>query len=456
MTPVAVMTKPSGCPGHCVYCPNDPTAPRSYTTESPAVLRGLRFGFDARRQVEARLRMFRTMGHPTDKVELIIMGGTFLATPIDYQYKFVQGCYAALNGVESASLEESKRLNQTAFHRCVGLCIETRPDWCGPEELARMLDFGTTRVELGVQTLDDSIYDLVKRGHGVKEVVRATRLLKEAGLKVHYHWMPGLPGSSLTHDLELSEKLFADPDFRPDGLKIYPTLVVRGTELERWYQEGMYRPYEMEDLARLLIDIKTRIPPYVRVSRLMRDVPVQFIVAGCRDLALRDALKKRMAATGEQCRCIRCREYGHRTKDGWQASEPKLRRTDYLASAGTESFLSFEDDRETLFGLLRLRISQDSNSGEAKALIRELHVFGPEVPLEGRDDSAAQHKGLGKALLREAERIARDEFSCRKMLVLSGVGAREYYRSELGYQAEGHYMVRDLGKMSVASGKSEC
>ncbi|MDO8473225.1 MAG: tRNA uridine(34) 5-carboxymethylaminomethyl modification radical SAM/GNAT enzyme Elp3 [Dehalococcoidia bacterium] len=446
VTPVAVMTKPSGCPGECIYCPNDPTVPRSYTTASPAVLRGIRFGFDPYRQVEARLRMFRVMQHPTDKVELIVMGGTFLSTSEDYQYAFIKGCYDALNGVESLSLAEATHMNETSLSRCVGLCVETRPDWCGPREIKRMLDFGVTRVELGVQTIDDSVYQLVKRGHGVKEVAQATRLLKDAGFKVHYHWMPGLPGSDPKHDLDLTHQLWEDDRFRPDGLKLYPTLVVKGTELESWYQEGRYQPYAMEELAHLLVDIKVSVPSYVRISRLMRDIPVQFIVGGCRDLALRDALKKRMAESGRICHCIRCREYGHRARQGIRASEPSLRRLDYRASDGTEVFLSFEDDRETLFGLLRLRIP-DGRGGErsATALVRELHVFGPEVPIAGFDDSAAQHKGLGKALLREAERIARDEFRCDEMSILSGVGAREYYRAEPGYRCTGPYMRKHLG-----------
>lgn len=440
---MAAMTRPMGCPGKCVYCPNDPTVPRSYTTQSPAVLRGLRFEFDARRQVEARIRMFKVMGHPTEKIELIVMGGTFLSSPTDYQYEFIKSCYDALNQSESASLEQAVNANETAFHRCVGLCLETRPDWCGPSEIERMLEFGVTRVELGVQTLDDSIYRLVNRGHGVREVVTATRLLKDAGLKVHYHWMPGLPGCGADRDLTLFRNMFEEPDFRPDGLKLYPTLVIKGTELERWYQEGKYQPYSMEELAQLLVEMKTIVPPYVRISRLMRDMPVQFIVAGCRDLALRDALKKRMQESGKKCRCIRCRECGHRTKEGRRTFQPQLRRLDYQASGGTEVFLSFEDENDTLFGLLRLRIP-NKDGVRSVALVRELHVFGPEVPLSGHDGLAVQHKGLGKALLQEAERIARDEFHCQRIAVLSGAGAREYYRSESDYVLEGHYMTKGL------------
>jgi len=439
VTPVAVMTQPAECPGQCIYCPTYSATPQSYTPESPAVLRGIQCDFDAAEQVRMRLRVLANMGHPTDKIELIIMGGTFLATPPEYQYRFIKGCYDALNGEDSATLKEAKRLNETTGDRCTGLCIETRPDWCGPEEIDRMLEFGTTRVELGVQTLDNAIYQLVRRGHGVEEVVRATALLKEHGFKVHYHWMPGLPGSTPEKDLEMSRQLFADPRFRPDGLKLYPTMVVEGTELERWYRQGRYQPYSRDVMIDLMADIKSIVPRYVRISRVLRDIPSKFIVAGCRD-SLRGVIRERMKKRGTECRCIRCREYGHRAMSGRETGEPHLVRMDYEASGGTEIFLSFEDTDETLFGLLRLRVQQASPA----AVVRELHVYGPEVPLRRQDVMAAQHKGLGKSLFREAERIARGEFHVRQMAVLSGAGAREYYRTEFGYDEKGGYMTRDL------------
>lgn len=437
VTPVAVMAKPYPCPGRCVYCPSSPEAPKSYTVESPAVLRARSCGFDARKQVEVRLKTLAEMGHAEDKVELIIMGGTFLAYPRDYQYRFVRDCYDGLNGVTSSGLEEARKLNEDAKHRCVGLCIETRPDFCGEKEISSMLDFGTTRVELGVQTLDDEIHRLTKRGHGVAEVITATRLLRDYGFKVYYHWMPGLPGSTPAHDLELSRQLFEDERFRPDGLKLYPTLVVQGSELESWYRDSRYRPYGDQEMTDLLIAIKALVPKYVRISRLMRDIPSKFIIAGCKDLALRGTIKKRMDQSGLHCRCIRCREYGHRLMDGWAVGEPLLTRLDYDTWGGKEVFLSYEDGSETLFGLLRLRITEE------KALIRELHVFGAEVPLRARLEQAAQHHGLGEKLLREAEAVAREEFKAAELSVLSGVGVREYYRS-LGYVLEGAYMVKQL------------
>jgi elongator complex protein 3 len=449
VTPLAVMTMPRICPGRCVYCPTYSDAPQSYTPESPAVLRARSCDYDARQQVEVRLRMFSDMGHPTDKIELIIMGGTFLAHPIDYQYRFIKDCYDGLNGATSDTLGEAKRLNETARNRCTGLCIETRPDWCGQAEIERMLEFGATRVELGVQTLSDDIYRLVRRGHGVKEVVEATARLREHGFKVYYHWMPGLPGSTPEKDLEMSKMLFTDDSFRPDGLKLYPTMVVEGTELEKWYREGRYQPYDDDTMVNLTIGIKSIVPKYVRISRVLRDIPSKFIVAGIKD-SLRGVLRERMGRDNIVCRCIRCREYGHRALAGWEIGEPRLVRMDYDAAGGKEIFLSFEDEKETLFGLLRLRIQTrpvpalGQNTDGNLALIRELHVFGPEVPLSEQRTEAAQHKGLGKSLLREAERIARDEFSCRQMVVLSGTGAREYYRTEFGYSSQGDYMVKTL------------
>jgi elongator complex protein 3 len=423
--------------------------------------------------VEVRLRTLAEMGHAQDKVELIIMGGTFLSYPRDYQYQFVKDCYDALNGIPSRSLEEAKKLNEHAEHRCVGLCIETRPDFCGEEEIRSMLEFGTTRVELGVQTLDDEIHRLTKRGHGVADVVSATKLLRDYGFKVYYHWMPGLPGSTPEHDLELSQQLFEDERFRPDGLKLYPTLVVQGTELESWYRDNRYQPYGDEGMIDLLMAIKTLIPKYVRISRLMRDIPSKFIIAGSRDLALRGTIKKKMEQVGLRCSCIRCREYGHRLRDGWAIGKPWLTKMDYEAFGGREVFLSYEDENETLFGLLRLRINKgiqksyvgeplvgsrklggdkslpynyglQASSNTDSALVRELHIFGSEVPLGERLERAAQHHGLGEGLLREAERIARGEFKADRLSVLSGVGAREYYRS-LGYGLEGAYMVKELG-----------
>ncbi|MDD5648046.1 MAG: tRNA uridine(34) 5-carboxymethylaminomethyl modification radical SAM/GNAT enzyme Elp3 [Dehalococcoidia bacterium] len=441
VTPVAVMARPMPCPGSCVFCPSFDGSPKSYTPESPAVLRALSCEYDPTRQVQFRLNIFSKMGHPVDKVELIIMGGTFLASPPEYQYSFIRSCYDALNGRPSQNLEEAQRLNETARYRCVGLCIETRPDWCSENDVKRMLEYGTTRVELGVQTLDDDIYRLVRRGHCVKDVIDATALLKRYGLKVYYHWMPGLPGSTPPHDLAQAKLLFNDARYKPDGIKIYPTLVVTGTELEQWYRQGKYTPFSTGEMTDLIADIKDTVPAYVRIPRVMRDIPTRFIVAGCRDLSLRSGVKEVMKRRGSLCQCTRCREYGHRRREGWKMGTPTLHRYDYEASGGREVFLSFEDDAGTLFGLLRLRIGPRDIY---PALIREVHIFGSEVPIGEQDDLAAQHKGLGSALIKEAERIAHDEFAADSIAVISGVGARDYFRRGFGYEIEGHYMCKKL------------
>ncbi len=452
VTPVAVMAKPMGCPGKCVYCPTYTDSPQSYTPESPAVIRARACGFDAFKQTEFRLRILSEMGHPTDKVELIVMGGTFLAAPVEYQYQFIKDCYDALNGQVAANLEEAKMINETAHNRCVGLCIETRPDWCSKADVERMLAFGTTRVELGVQMLDDAIYRLVRRGHEVAHVAATTALLRNHGFKVHYHWMPGLPGATPETDLALSRMLFEDSRFRPDGLKIYPTMVVAGTELESWYREGRYQPYENEVMISLIAGIKALVPEYVRISRVLRDIPSTYIVGGLKD-SLRDLVRERMLQAGTQCRCIRCREYGHRRRQHYQVGEPRLARLEYDAAGGKEIFLSFEDSRATLYGLLRLRLQDTPLPGMPLpvAMVRELHVYGPEIALKQHPEidhanespAAAQHRGFGRALLAEAERIAREEFGAMQIAVLSGVGAKQYY-AEAGYHKLGAYMAKTL------------
>ena len=440
------MARACGCPGHCIYCPTYGGTPQSYTPESPSVIRARACDYDAFRQVDRRLFVLADMGHPTDKVEIIVMGGTFLATPVDYQYQFIKDCYDAVNGMPSTSLAEAQKINETAARRCVGLCIETRPDVCGEAEIARMVDFGATRVELGVQVLDDRIYAEVRRGHSVADVMRATAILKRAGLKVHYHMMQGLPGSTAEHDLEMARDLFEMVAYLQK---------LEGTVLEEWFKQGKYRPYPADVMISLMAEIKAIVPPYVRISRVLRDIPPQYIVGGLKE-SVRSTVKEVMAANGQVCRCIRCREYGHRLKAGWKPGEPRLMRLDYEASKGHEIFLSFEDENGTLFGLLRLRIDPVPiaalGMGSPVALVRELHVYGGELALGTREEKAAQHHGLGKALLAEAERVALKEFGTSKIAILSGVGARQYY-ADLGYQFEFGYMTRDLlAKPAVTPG----
>ena len=448
VAPVAVMTSPSDCPhGRCIYCPGGVAnnSPQSYTGREPAALRGSMYDFDPFQQTGARLRQLRAIGHRTDKVDLIIMGGTFTARPPEYQEWFVRRCFDAMNGHDSDDLEASHTANETAQSRCVGLTVETRPDWFGPDQIARSVALGATKVELGVQILDDRVLDGVKRGHHVEEVVSATRLAREAGLKVCYHIMPGLPGSSYEDDMRSFSMMFEDERFRPDMLKIYPTLVVAGTELyERW-KSGLYSPMSLDVATELVSEMKSRVPHWVRILRVQRDIPVQLIEAGVKKSHLREIVSQHLASSGAGCRCIRCREVGRSEVDRDAAVDPGqalLDETSYRASGGTETFFSyhFDPDGKGLIGYARLRCPDESESSQAS--VRELHVYGPMVPLDEDPGSRWQHRGVGARLMSLCE--ARAESSGFSSLrVTSGVGVRDYYR-RLGYHREGMYMTKSL------------
>jgi elongator complex protein 3 len=428
VAPIAVMMKPYPCPhGRCIYCPSI-NSPNSYTETSAPVLRARRHGYDPYRQVIARLETYRLMGHDTSKCELIIMGGTFFGYPEDYRRNFVKSCFDALNGKISSSIEEAHALNEKAKHRCVALCIETRPDFCGEKEINELLEIGCTRVELGVQTLDEKVYEIVERGHSIKDVIKATQLLKDSAFKVYYHFMPGL-FSTPEKDLKMFKELFKNQNFMPDGLKIYPTLVVKETKLAELWQQGEFKPYTLEETIRVVAKLKEIVPEWVRISRIMRAIPKEHILAGPERSDLRYLIKLYMKERGMKCRCIRCREAGYREREGIRPENIELKRRDYKASKGKEVFLSFEDEeKDVLIGILRLRIPYKPfrpEITEDTALIREIHVYGKEVAIGKRSGEAYQHKGYGKRLMEEAERIAKEEFGCRKMIVIAGVGARE-------------------------------
>ncbi|MCX6742584.1 MAG: tRNA uridine(34) 5-carboxymethylaminomethyl modification radical SAM/GNAT enzyme Elp3 [Candidatus Pacearchaeota archaeon] len=449
VTPVAVVIKPRACVhGTCVFCPTL-NVPQSYTPKSPAIMRAMSLGYDPYKQVVARLGAFEAMKHPTDKIELIIMGGTFLSYPEKYQYDFVKSCYDALNEKISKNLEEAKRINETAKHRCVALCIETRPDVCSDKDIKRMLKFGCTRVELGVQAVDDAIYKKNKRGHKVKDVVDATKRLKDAGFKVFYHAMVGLPGSSIKKDIKLFEKLFSDKEFRPDGIKIYPTQVIRGAELEKLYNKGKYSPYTAKELIELLIKLKIKVPEYCRIARIMREIPPDFLVAGTTKIDLRNIIEKEMLKRGLECKCIRCREVGFALRKGKKVDlgSIKLCRKDYKASSGQEIFLSYEDTKNhILIALLRMRIPSKPIIPEINketAIIRELHTYGPQLLIKTYSKKDWQHKGYGKLLLKEAEKIAKKEFKMKKMIIISGVGVRDYFYKQ-DYKPDGPYVSKGL------------
>jgi elongator complex protein 3 len=448
---VAVMTEPMECPhGRCAYCPGGPGegVPQSYTGHEPASMRGAQNEYDPYRQVSSRIQQLRAIGHEVDKVELIIMGGTFPASPPEYQEGFVKGCLDALVGTHTQSLAEAKRLAEDADISNVGMTVETRPDCLDAQEVDRLLWLGVTRVELGVQNVYDDVYELVERGHTVRDVVEATRFLKDSGLKVCYHMMPGLPGSDPERDLEGFRTIFEDARFRPDMLKIYPTLVIKGTKLYDWWSEGSYEPLSTDAAVGLVAKMKELVPPWVRIMRIQRDIPSTIIDAGVDKSNLRQLVQKEMKRRGSACRCIRCREVGHRTGDKPDPENLEVVRRVYEASEGVENFISVEDeDADVLVGFLRLRIpSEGAHRPEAlpqSAFVRELHVYGRMVPVGSRLSDSWQHRGWGGVLMAEAERIASEEYGVEKLLVMSALGTKRYYE-RLGYRRDGVYVSKPL------------
>jgi elongator complex protein 3 len=434
ITPVAVMLPPKACKhGTCLYCPSL-DVPQSYTPKSPVVMRAAEVRYDAYEQVKARIKAFQTMHHPTEKIELIIMGGTFLEYEKDFQYKFIKRCYDALNEKNSSSLEQAQKLNENAKNRCVALCVETRPDEC-IQYIERMREWGITRVELGVQMPDDKIYKKIERGHSVKDVIASTKSLKDAGFKVGYHIMPGLPGSSMKEDLYLFKRLFSDERFKPDQLKIYPCQVIKGSKLEKQYWKRKYKPYTKEQIERLLSKMLKFVPRYCRVMRMMREIPPDYLVAGTTRIDLRKDVEKELRKEKNKINEIRFREVGfNQSKLDLNSLEMKI--TKYSASGGKEYFLEIVNKDDILFGLLRLRIVN------GKSIVRELHVYGKSLELGKRNSNTSQHKGFGRMLMKEAEKISKKE-KMKKISVISGVGVREYYR-KLGYKLKDTYMVKDL------------
>ncbi|WGI17510.1 tRNA uridine(34) 5-carboxymethylaminomethyl modification radical SAM/GNAT enzyme Elp3 [Methanonatronarchaeum sp. AMET-Sl] len=445
---IAVMTSPYKCPhGRCVPCPGGPEndSPQSYTGKEPAAMRAIREGYDPYSQVRTRVSQLKEIGHDdVEKVELIVMGGTAPARE-GYIEDFVKNCFDGLNKKKSSSLMEAKSRNEDADIRCIGLTFETRPDYCKQHDIDRMLDMGCTRVELGVQTIYNDVYKKIERGHRVEDVYRATKQLKDSGLKVTYHMMLGLPGTTPYKDVQAFEEIFSDERLQPDALKIYPTQVVKGTELYEMYLDGDYRPLTNEETADLIARVKKKVPPHVRIMRVMRDIPSHQIDAGPDKTNLRQVGRKKLVEEGNPCRCIRCREVGHRErKDGVSPQDIELVSREYKASSGKEIFLSIEDvGQDILIGLLRLRILDEPfrpelNSGDA--LVRELHVYGEAAPI-GREGDW-QHHSYGEKLLKKAEERAR-ELGAEELSVISGVGARNYYR-KYGYNKKGVYMNKKL------------
>jgi elongator complex protein 3 len=461
---VAVMSKPMSCPGQCIYCPSNlPTAPKAYVGEEPATLRARQNDYDAYLQVANRLKQLQSMGHSTDKVELVVMGGTFLSSPAAYQRVFMKRCFDALNGREASNLETAIQLAEVGPARPVGITIETRPDYCSSSHVDTMVSYGTTRVEIGVQTIYDDIYERIKRGHNISSVIKATQIARDAGLKICYHIMPGLnnfseisrsPDSSLERDLEMFKSLFQRPEFKPDLLKIYPCLVLRGSELFEIWRKGEYSPYTTEQVIDLLASAMPHIPRYVRIQRMQRDIPKSLIVAGPDAGNLTQLVFRRAEEKGYPIHTIRYREAGYKRRTELPSSAfldveaLELRVDEYSASDGTELFLAFEEtELDILVGYLRLRIPSERAHrpevhGQDAALLRELHVFGLVAELGGKPDGAWQHRGLGELLLTAAEEKALDR-GCRRVVCTSGIGVRQYYRRH-GYESEGPYVVKQL------------
>ena len=468
VAPVTLLTKPYACPGKCVYCPTEVRMPKSYVASEPAAARALMLKFDPYEQVVKRVEALENNGHEAKKLELIIKGGTWSAYPWTYREWFIKRCFDAANQIgkaepqEYATLLESQLANESADYRVIGLTIETRPDWIDAKEVIRLRTLGVTRVELGVQTLDEEVLRLTNRGHGVAEVERATILLKAAAFKTDYHFLPGQPGSTADGDVQMFSEMFDDPRFRPDMVKIYPCVVIPSAELAEWHKEGRFKPLEGEELVEAMIKMKVRVPYYCRISRLIRDFPSTEISGGNMVTNLRDVIKLRMHERGLVCRCLRCREAGHRPSLGRDV-EPQFFVESYENAGGMEYFLSIEDPaRTTVLGFLRLRLPFKNQSyADAKtakalqeiyealpevrdsAFVRELHTYGQALRIKDDNGSMVQHKGIGRRLMQEAEAIAaREGFSA--IIVISGIGVRAYYR-DLGYERAGTYMRKQLG-----------
>ncbi|KAM9297733.1 elongator complex protein 3 [Morus bassanus] len=457
---VAVMCKPHRCPhinftgNICVYCPGGPDSDFEYSTQSytgyePTSMRAIRARYDPYLQTRHRVEQLKQLGHSVDKVEFIVMGGTFMALPEEYRDYFIRNLHDALSGHTSNNVAEAVKYSERSLTKCIGITIETRPDYCLKRHLSDMLSYGCTRLEIGVQSVYEDVARDTNRGHTVKAVCESFHLAKDAGFKVVAHMMPDLPNMGLERDMDQFVEFFENPAFRPDGMKLYPTLVIRGTGLYELWKTGRYKSYPPSTLVDLVARILALVPPWTRVYRVQRDIPMPLVSSGVEHGNLRELALARMKDLGTQCRDVRTREVGiqeiHHKVRPYQI---ELVRRDYVANGGWETFLSYEDpEQDILVGLLRLRkCSEESFRPELKggvSIVRELHVYGSVVPVSSRDPSKFQHQGFGMLLMEEAERIAKEEHGSWKIAVISGVGTRNYYR-KIGYELEGPYMVKRL------------
>ena len=455
VAPVTVFTKPHPCPGRCIFCPTDVRMPKSYLSAEPGCQRAAQYAFDPFAQTAGRVRDLRAIGHAVDKVELIVLGGTWSSYPLAYRIWFVKRCLDALNGggdadeargsVEAAEwreLEATQRANEGAELRCVGLSLETRPDHVTRKEVLALRRLGATKIQLGVQSTSDDVLARNARGHGVAETRAAMTLLRSAGFKLHAHWMPNLLGSSVGDDLADFERLFADPALRPDELKIYPCFLIEGTELVAHWRVGAWRPYTDEELVALLADCMARTPRWCRLTRIIRDISAQDILAGSKTANLRQLAEVRLAATGRETHEIRAREI---RADAPASSDARLRETGYASVNGREFFIEADTDADRLLGFARLSLPDDPpwiDELRDAALLRELHVYGSLAPLGAHAAQHTQHRGLGQRLLARAADLAR-EAGYKRLAVISAVGTRGYYEAR-GFRRGDLYQSIDL------------
>ena len=449
---ITVLSKPNkSCPHQCVYCPTEPDMPKSYLSNEPAAARAKLNLFDPIKQVEMRIKALENNGHKVDKIELLILGGTWSFYEKDYQKEFIRNLFYAVNtyGKEKRiklSLKEEQKINETTRYKVIGLTLETRPDYINKKELINFRELGCTRVQLGVQHTDNKILKLIKRGHTIEDSIKATKLLKETGFKVDHHYMPDLPFSTPRKDLKMFKYAFNKPHLQPDQIKIYPCIVNEYSELNKWYKDNKYKPYSEDKLIKLLLKVKLITPPYIRINRLIRDIPKESITAGNKITNLRQYLQKKLKDKNKFCNCLRCREIKGNTED---INKTELKIIKYKASKGIEYFLSYEYDNK-VYGFLRLRFNKNSKENIFpelinSSIIRELHVYGKMIPVNTNEDdeiSKTQHSGLGKKLMKKAEEITKEK-GLNKISVISGIGVREYYK-KLGYTIEGTYMTKEL------------
>jgi len=466
VSPVAIMTSPKMCPhGKCLYCPGGPasefSSSQAYTGHEPAAARGQQNEYDPYGQVTLRLEQLRNIGHPVDKIELILMGGTMTSRSHDYQMWFVKRALQAMNEYDLSKhpnpsqsesfaqpeegweyLEDVVSQNETGDIRCIGITFETKPDWCGIEQIDRMLNLGGTKVEVGVQTTFERINREMHRGHGQEASITANKQLRDSGFKVGFHMMPGQPGMSKEMCREDFTEIFTKNAWKPDYLKIYPTLVVEGTRVYDMQHRGDFEPLTSDEAAELLADVLPNIPRYTRLQRVQRDIPADYIDGGVQKSNLRQLVHNKLDERGDTCTCIRCREIGHSDKE---PENIELDVLEYTASGGTEYFISIEDfEKDLLIGFCRLRLPNEPHRDELQnaAIVRELHVYGSEVAL-GDNADEYQHQGHGEALMKKAEEIAQDN-GYNKVSVISGIGAREYYKKKLGYAQDGPYVSKNM------------